>query len=83
MGKIRAVWRYRFSKYSGWYSVSDEAYYDKDEIKINKWENFNSFWFLCRMGRGRVIFFKLSAWSKQLLNLYANKEILSYLAKKK
>ena len=27
-------------KYSGWYSVSDEAYYDKDEIK-NKWKKIS------------------------------------------
>ena len=24
-------------KYSGWYSVSDEAYYDEDEIEIVEW----------------------------------------------
>ena len=59
------------SKYEGWYSVSDEAYYNKDEIleKSGKkiaissgseveWVEEESF------------FFKLSSWSERLLEFY-------------
>ena len=62
-------------KYSGWYSVSDEAYYDDDEIedkdgnKISKisgstveWVEENSY------------FFKLSSFQKKLLNHYKKNE---------
>ena len=58
-------------KYRGWYSVSDEAYYDKDEIQTidgNKvsissgstvdWVEEDSY------------FFKLSAWQDKLLEFY-------------
>ena len=59
------------SKYSGWYSVSDEAFYNEDEIeeengkKISisskssvEWVNEESF------------FFRLSKWEKPLLKFY-------------
>ena len=59
------------SKYSGWYSVSDEAFYNEDEIveengkKVAKsskspveWMNEESF------------FFRLSKWEKSLLKYY-------------
>ena len=59
------------SKYSGWYSVSDEAYYNEDEIEDfdNKkvaisskssveWVNEESY------------FFRLSKWEKPLLDFY-------------
>ena len=59
------------SKYSGWYSVSDEAFYNEDEIeeiegkKISisskspvEWVDEESF------------FFRLSKWEKPLLNFY-------------
>ncbi len=61
------------SKYSGWYSVSDEAFYMDDEIeeqdgnkvaKLSKspveWMNEESY------------FFKLSKWEKPLLDYYEN-----------
>mgnify|MGYP001473131695 FL=1 len=65
-------------KYSGWYSVSDEAYYDEDEIEekdglktskisgsIVEWVEEESY------------FFKLSAWQKKLLNYFEkNKEFI-------
>ena len=45
-------------KYSGWYSVSDEAFYDEDEIEnINGKKISKSIWLTCRMGRRGVIFF--------------------------
>ena len=59
------------SKYTGWYSVSDEAYYDESEIETKdnnkisitsgskvEWVEEESF------------FFKLSSWQKQLLKLF-------------
>ena len=59
------------SKYSGWYSVSDEAFYNEDEIeeiegikqaKLSKspveWMDEESF------------FFRLSKWEKSLLEYY-------------
>ena len=59
------------SKYTGWYSVSDEAYYDDDEI-----ETINNI--KCAKGSGSKVewveeesfFFKLSSWQKKLLNFY-------------
>ena len=55
-------------KYSGWYSVSDEAFYDKDEIEEIDGKKF------AKMSGSPVewveeesYFFKLSAWSDKLL----------------
>src|SRR5215471_18926896 len=58
-------------KYSGWYSVRDEAYYDEDETRLNddgervgpqgtpvEWVEEESY------------FFKLSAYQQKLLDLY-------------
>ncbi len=58
-------------KYKGWYSVSDEAYYDTDEIqevngaKISKSSGSKVEWV-----EEESYFFKLSKWSKNLLDLY-------------
>ncbi len=58
-------------KYSGWYSVSDEAFYDEDEIednngnKISKTSGSSVEWV-----EEESYFFKLSAWSKKLLEFY-------------
>ena len=71
-------------KYSGWYSVSDEAYYDDDEIEIvnNKkvsvasgskvdWVEEESY------------FFKLSNWSEKLLEFYKeNNDFILPLSRK-
>ncbi len=61
------------SKYSGWYSVSDEAFYNEDEIEEDngikiasvskspvEWMDEESF------------FFRLSKWEKPLLEFYKN-----------
>ena len=60
-------------KYSGWYSVSDEAFYDEDEIED---KNGNK---LSITSGSKVewveeesYFFKLSAWTDKLLNHYKN-----------
>ena len=65
-------------KYSGWYSVSDEAYYDEDEIIKNNGKNVSK-------ASGSPVdwveeesyFFKLSAWQDKLLELYEkNKDFI-------
>ncbi len=72
------------SKYSGWYSVSDEAFYSEDEIeeidkkkraKISKsnveWVDEESF------------FFRLSKWEKPLLDFYKkNPDFISPISRK-
>ncbi len=58
-------------KYKGWYSVSDEAYYDEDEIidknniKVAKSSGSKVDWV-----EEESYFFKLSSWSKKLLEFY-------------
>ena len=58
-------------KYSGWYSVSDEAFYDEDEIekiegnKVSKLSGSPVEWI-----EEESYFFKLSAWTSKLLNFY-------------
>ncbi len=58
-------------KYSGWYSISDEAFYDDDEIeningnKVSKSSGSNVEWV-----EEESYFFKLSAWSSKLLEFY-------------
>ena len=58
-------------KYSGWYSVSDEAFYDEDEIenkdgkKISKSSGSGVEWV-----EEESYFFKLSAWTNKLLDHY-------------
>ena len=61
------------SKYVGWYSVSDEAYYTEDEItndgqkKIAKVSGSVVDWF-----EEESYFFKLSIWQEKLLDHYNN-----------
>ena len=59
------------SKYSGWYSVSDEAFYnedeveEKDDLKISKSSGSTVEWV-----EEESFFFKLSEWEKPLLEFY-------------
>jgi methionyl-tRNA synthetase len=59
------------SKYKGWYSVSDEAYYNEDEIIEKNGKKYSTFsgssveWV-----EEESYFFKLSAWEKRLLDFY-------------
>jgi len=59
------------SKYSGWYSVSDEAYYDDEEIitkeNIKYAKNSGS---KVEWVEEESYFFKLSAWQEKLLKFY-------------
>tara|TARA_B100000963_G_scaffold323717_1_gene308729 strand:- start:3807 stop:5348 length:1542 start_codon:yes stop_codon:yes gene_type:complete len=59
------------SKYSGWYSVSDEAFYNEDEIEENNGKK------IAIVSKSPVewvdeesYFFRLSKWEKPLLNFY-------------
>ena len=59
------------SKYQGWYSVSDEAYYDDDEIETKKNIKYS------KVSGSKVewveeesYFFKLSSWQDKLLKFY-------------
>ncbi len=61
------------SKYKGWYSVSDEAYYQSDEIFEKNGKKFSTF------SKSQVewveeesYFFKLSSWQSKLLDYYNN-----------
>ena len=59
------------SKYKGWYSVSDEAYYNSDEISEKNGKKISTFsgssveWV-----EEESFFFKLSAWQEKLLKFY-------------
>ena len=61
------------SKYSGWYSVSDEAFYsddeieNKDNIKISKISGSPVEWL-----EEESYFFKLSKWQEPLLKFYSD-----------
>ena len=75
---VRAIWNrllesgdIYLSKYAGWYSVSDEAYYTEDEImtnnglKISKSSGSSVDWF-----EEESYFFRLSSWQNKLLEHY-------------
>ncbi|MDC3127639.1 methionine--tRNA ligase [Candidatus Pelagibacter bacterium] len=66
-------------KYSGWYSISDEAFYDEDEIKeINGNKVSISSGSKVEWVEEESFFFKLSAWSNDLLKYYkTNKDFIS------
>ena len=58
-------------KYSGWYSVSDEAFYDEDEIEsINGKKTSKASGSIVEWVEEESYFFKLSAWSDKLLEMY-------------
>jgi len=59
------------SKYSGWYSVSDEAYYQENEIEEKNGENFSvTSGSKVEWVEEESYFFKLSEWQKPLLEFY-------------
>jgi len=63
------------SKYKGWYSVSDEAYYNEDEIIDKNGKKISSFsGSAVEWVEEESYFFKLSAWEKKLLNFYEKNE---------
>jgi len=59
------------SKYKGWYSVSDEAYYNSDETVDKEGKKYSTFsGSLVEWVEEESYFFKLSAWENKLLNFY-------------
>ena len=75
---VKAIWNkllesgdIYLSKYAGWYSVSDEAYYAENEIKEENGKKISIIsgskvdWF-----EEESYFFKLSAWQNKLLDHY-------------
>ncbi len=59
-------------KYSGWYSVRDEAYYDEQETKLNdKGERVGPQGTPVEWVEEESYFFRLSAYQDKLLDLYA------------
>ena len=65
-------------KYSGWYSVSDEAFYEEDEIEEKNGKKVSkSSGSIVEWVEEESYFFKLSAWNKKLLDHYdKNKEFI-------
>ena len=58
-------------KYSGWYSVSDEAFYDEEEIEIKDGKKISkASGSLVDWVEEESYFFKLSSWQEKLLNHY-------------
>ncbi len=63
------------SKYKGWYSISDEAYYNEDEVIEKEGKKISTF-------SGSIVdwveeesfFFKLSAWEDKLIDFYNKNE---------
>ena len=64
--------------YSGWYSVSDEAYYDEDEIEEKDGKKISiTSGSLVEWVEEESYFFKLSAWQNKLLEHYdKNKDFI-------
>ena len=59
------------SKYSGWYSVSDEAFYNEDEVeKKDESKIAKSSGSVVEWVEEESFFFKLSEWEKPLLEYY-------------
>ncbi len=59
------------SKYSGWYSVSDEAFYSEDEVVENNGSKISKIsGSLVEWVEEESYFFKLSKWQKPLLDYY-------------
>ena len=75
---VQAIWNkllesgdIYLSKYAGWYSVSDEAYYTEDEIiTVNNKKTAKSSGSLVDWFEEESYFFKLSAWQNKLLEHY-------------
>ncbi|MBD1134117.1 methionine--tRNA ligase [Pelagibacterales bacterium SAG-MED48] len=72
------------SKYSGWYSVSDEAFYTEDEIEeIDDNKRSISSKSFVEWIEEESYFFRLSKWEKPLLEYYDNHpEFISPLSRK-
>jgi len=72
------------SKYKGWYSISDEAYYNEDEIIDKDGKKVSAFsGSLVDWVEEESFFFKLSSWEKILLEFYEkNKKFILPLSRR-
>jgi len=71
--KMQANGDIYLDKYSGWYSVRDEAYYDESETRLNeKGERVGPQGTPVEWVEEESYFFKLSAYQDKLLALYAS-----------
>jgi methionyl-tRNA synthetase len=69
--RMQAAGDIYLGKYSGWYSVRDEAYYDADETKLNEQgERIGPQGTPVEWVEEESYFFKLSAYQQKLLDLY-------------
>jgi methionyl-tRNA synthetase len=76
---VSAIWKRMeaagdiyLSKYAGWYSVRDEAYYDEDETEVREGRRFSTKTdTLVEWVEEESYFFRLSAYEKPLLELFA------------
>jgi len=70
-GKMVAAGDIYLDKYSGWYAVRDEAYYDEEELTTDtKGTKLSPFGSPCEWVEEESYFFKLSAWQDRLLEFY-------------
>src|SRR3954464_726361 len=60
------------SKYAGWYSVRDEAYYDESETRVENGVRLGALNTPVEWVEEESYFFKLSAYQDKLLKLYAD-----------
>ena len=60
------------SKYSGWYSVRDEAFVADNEIVEKNGKKYNSFGSELSWVEEESYFFRLSKWQDKLLDFYKN-----------
>ncbi len=78
----QAIWQKMFDngdiyldKYTGWYSVRDEAYYSEDELTDgDNGEKLSPFGSPCEWTEEESYFFRLSAWEDRLLKLYEDND---------
>src|SRR5207342_1686108 len=71
--RIEAAGDIYLDKYSGWYSVRDEAYYDADETRLNEdGERVGAQGTPVEWVEEESYFFRLSAYQERLLDLYAH-----------
>jgi methionyl-tRNA synthetase len=79
---VQAIWKRMedagdiyLSKYAGWYSVRDEAYYDEDETEERDGRRFSlKTGTLVEWVEEESYFFKLSKYAKPLLDLYRSQK---------
>ena len=72
MGNFRKKKEIYLSKYSGWYSVSDEAFYSEDEVEeVNDNKIAKSSGSPVEWVEEESYFFKLSKWQEPLLKYYS------------